>query len=263
MNGLTSRRRGIHSPFRKLLDPPSLLLLALALLWTCTGCASLPTGSGHDPRDHFERFNRTMFNLNTAVDHAVMRPVARTYVRITPAPVRSGISNFVGNLAYTATIANDIFQGHVKDFARDLARLVVNTTAGIGGFLDPASRLGLIRHERDFGQTLGKWGIHTGSYLVLPFLGPSDVRDAFGTLADRFMTVDEYIGDASIRYGLFGLRTLDTRASALPFDSTIEGAYDPYAFVRSAWFQRRAYKVAGSNPNYLPSLPPLDPSELK
>jgi phospholipid-binding lipoprotein MlaA len=250
--GLRSRCRGAavsHLP---------LFTAALVLVCSCSGCASLPPGGVRDPRDHFERFNRAMFKFNISLDHAVMRPLARTYVRVTPAPVRDGLSNFLGNLAYTTTVANDILQGRPKAFAEDLARLIVNTTIGIGGFLDPASRVGLFRRERDFGQTLGKWGVHTGSYLVLPFLGPSDIRDAFGSLADRFMTVDLYIDDPSASYGLMGMRTLDTRANALPADSTLDSAYDPYAFVRSAWFQERAYKVHGSNPNYLPRLPSLD-----
>ncbi len=231
---------------------------AVALICGCTGCASLPPGSARDPRDHFERFNRAMFKFDMTLDHAVMRPVATTYVKLTPLSVQTGIANFLGNLAYTRTIANDMFQGHARDFARDLARLIVNTTIGIGGFLDPARRLGLVQHDRDFGQTLGKWGVHTGSYLVLPLLGPSDLRDAFGTLADRFMTVDQYIHDTSVGYGLFGLRALDARVDALPADGAIDSAFDPYAFVRSAWFQHRAYKVHGSDPDYLPKLPPLD-----
>lgn len=235
----------------------------LALLCSFAGCASLPSGSVRDPRDHVERFNRAMFKFNTTLDHAVLRPVARGYVRAIPATVRTGVSNFLGNLAYTKTIGNDIFQARPRDFARDVARLVVNTTLGIGGLLDPASRLGLDKDDRDFGQTLGKWGLHTGSYLVLPFLGPSDVRDAIGTVPDRFMTVDGYIHDASLSVGLFSVRTLDQRAQALPSDATVESAYDPYAFVRSAWFQLRDYKVHEGQKNYIPELPPLDPGTGK
>jgi phospholipid-binding lipoprotein MlaA len=173
--------------------------------------------------------------------------------------VRTGISNFLGNLAYTSTIGNDLFQAHPRDFARDVARLAVNTTVGVGGLLDPATGLGLVEHERDFGQTLGKWGVPTGSYLVLPLLGPSDMRDAVGTVPDRFMTVEGYIRhNAPLSVGLFSLRALDTRAKALPSDSTVDGAFDPYGFVRSAWFQLRDYKVHEGDKNYLPELPPLE-----
>lgn len=235
----------------------------LVLIGSCTACATLPPGSQPDSRDHFERFNRTMFRFDLGLDRAVMRPVARAYVAVAPTPVRIGISNILGNLASTATIGNDLLQGRIKQFANDSGRLITNTTIGVGGFFDPASRLGLLRNDRDFGQTLGKWGMHTGPYIVLPFLGPSDVRDAIGTVADGFMTIDRYIGDASARYGVFGMRTLDNRATELPTDSILDTAFDPYAFVRSAWFQHRAYIVHGSDPNYLPELPSSDPGSPK
>ena len=228
------------------------------LICLCGGCASLPPGSIRDPRDHFERFNRAMYKFDSALDRAVLRPVARRYVKVMPAPVRAGISHFLSNLAYTRTIGNDIFQARFVDFAADVARLVVNTSIGLGGLFDPATKLGLNEHDRDFGQTLGKWGVHTGTYLVLPLLGPSDVRDACGMLADRFMTVEGYIDAVGPSVALFSLRALDTRAKALPAEATLQSAYDPYAFVRSAWFQQRDYKVHDGDPNYLPDLPPLD-----
>jgi phospholipid-binding lipoprotein MlaA len=255
---------GLTLPQGRASSPPwtasSLLPLLTASFLLIGGCATVPPGSERDPRDHFERFNRTMFKFDISLDHAVLRPVARGYVKVTPSPVRAGISNFLGNLAYTTTLVNDVLQGRAKDFGRDLARLIVNTTLGIGGLFDPASHLGLLRHDRDFGQTLGRWGVHTGSYLVLPFLGPSDVRDAFGTVADGFTTIDRQVDDTSFRYGVFGMRTVDDRASVLPTDSILDSAYDPYAFARSAWFQHRAYKVHGGDPNYLPNLPP-DPDD--
>lgn len=238
---------------------------AAVLVFACSfaGCATLPPGSVRDPRDHVERFNRAMFKFNTTLDHAVLRPVARGYVRVIPEMVRTGISNFLSNLGYTRTIGNDVFQARARDLGRDVARLVLNTTVGLGGLLDPATRVGLVSHDRDFGQTLGKWGLHTGSYLVLPFLGPSDVRDAIGTVPDRFMTVDGYIHDTSVNVGLFSVRTLDKRAAALPSDAVVESAYDPYAFVRSAWFQLRDYKVHEGQKDYIPELPPLDPDTGK
>jgi phospholipid-binding lipoprotein MlaA len=238
-----------------------LVLVAATLAWTLgsSGCATLPPGSVRDPRDHFERFNRTMFKFNTALDHGFLRPVARGYVKVIPGAVRTGISNFLINIEYTSTIGNDILQGQFRDFATDVARLIVNTTVGIGGLLDPAVTLGLEQHNRDFGQTLGKWGVHTGSYLVLPFLGPSDVRDAIGRVPDRFMTVDGIVNNAKLSVSLFFVTAVDTRAKALPSDTTIDSAYDPYAFVRSAWFQLRAYKVHEGEKGYVPNLPPLDP----
>jgi phospholipid-binding lipoprotein MlaA len=209
------------------------------------GCASLPPGSTRDPRDHIERFNRSTFRFNTALDHAVLRPVARGYVRVTPRPVRTGVTNFFGNLRYTKTIGNDIFQGHPLDFGSDVARLVVNTTVGIGGVFDPATRFGLEKHDRDFGQTLGKWGVPTGAYLMLPLLGPSDVRDAIGLVPDRFMSVEGQVNDPVVQAGVSVADKINARANMLPLDRAIDTAYDPYALVRNVWFQRRDHKVRG------------------
>jgi len=241
------------------------LAVAATLVMACgaSGCASLPPGSVRDPRDHFERFNRAMFKFNTALDHGFFRPLARGYVKVIPGPLRTGVSNFLSNIHYTVTIGNDIFQAEFRDLPNDVARLVVNTTVGIGGLLDPASSLRLAKHDRDFGQTLGRWGVHTGSYLVLPLIGPSDVRDAIGRVPDRYMTVDGIVNNTALSLSLFGVGALDTRANALPSDNVIDSAFDPYAFVRSAWFQLRAYKVHEGEENYIPNLPPLDPGDPK
>jgi phospholipid-binding lipoprotein MlaA len=236
-----TREPWTRAPHRAVTTLSATLVLACSLV----GCASLPQGSTRDPRDHIERFNRSVYKVNTALDHAILRPVARGYVKVTPRPVRTGVSNFFGNLGYTKTIGNDIFQGHPLDFGNDIARLVVNTTVGIGGVFDPATRFGLEKHDRDFGQTLGKWGLPTGTYLVLPLLGPSDVRDAFGLLPDRFMTIEGQIKDPVVQAGLTVADKINGRANLLPLDRTIDTAFDPYAFVRNAWFQRREYKVHG------------------
>ena len=236
-----TRERWTRAPHRGLVTLSATLALACSLV----GCASLPPGNTPDPRDHIERFNRSVYKVNTALDHAILRPVARGYVKVTPRPVRTGVSNFFANLGYTKTIGNDIFQGHPLDFGSDIARLVVNTTLGIGGVFDPATRFGLEKHDRDFGQTLGKWGLPTGTYLVLPLLGPSDVRDAVGLLPDRFMTIEGQIQDPVVQAGLTVTDKINGRANLLPLDRTLDTAFDPYAFVRNAWFQRREYKVHG------------------
>lgn len=219
----------------------------VALTCGLVGCASLPEGSTRDPRDHAERFNRSMYKFNTALDHAILRPVARGYVKVTPHPVRTGISNFFSNLGYTKTIGNDAFQGHFLDFGSDIARFVVNTTVGIGGLFDPATRIGLDKHDRDFGQTLGKWGLPTGTYLMLPVLGPSDLRDAFGLIPDRFMSIEGQITDPVIQASLIVSDKVNGRADLLPFDKAVDTAYDPYAFVRNVWFQKRDHKVHGDS----------------
>jgi phospholipid-binding lipoprotein MlaA len=229
----------MHAAHRRLATASAIFALTCSLV----GCASLPEGSKRDPRDHVERFNRSMYKFNTALDHAILRPVARGYVKVTPHPVRKGVTNFFGNLGYTKTIGNDIFQGKFRDFGSDIARFVVNTTVGIGGVFDPASRWGLDKHNRDFGQTLGKWGLPTGTYLMLPLLGPSDVRDAFGLIPDRFMSIEGQINDPIIQASLTVTDKVNGRANLLPFDHVIDTAYDPYALVRNFWFQRRDHKV--------------------
>ena len=216
-----------------------------ALTCSLAGCASLPEGSKRDPRDHAERFNRAMFKFNTTLDHAILRPVARGYVKVAPHPVRRGVTNFFANLGYTKTIGNDIFQGQFRDFGSDIGRFVVNTTVGVGGVFDPASRWGLDKHNRDFGQTLGKWGLPTGTYLMLPLLGPSDVRDAVGIIPDRFMSIEGQITDPIIQASLTATDLVNRRANLLPFDHVIDTAYDPYAMVRNFWFQRRDHMVHG------------------
>jgi phospholipid-binding lipoprotein MlaA len=234
---------------------------ALALACSLVGCASLPEGSQRDPRDHVERFNRSVFKFNTALDHAILRPVARGYVKVTPHPVRTSVTNFFSNLGYTKTIGNDIFQGHFGDFGSDIGRFVVNTTVGVGGLFDPATRFGLEKHDRDFGQTLGKWGLPTGTYLMLPLLGPSDLRDAFGLIPDRFMSIEAQITDPVIQASLIVTDKVNGRASLLPFDRIVDTAYDPYALVRNVWFQKRDHKVNGDQ---VPddTLPGLDDDDL-
>jgi len=161
----------------------------------------------------------------------------------------------LGNLGYTSTIANDVFQGHFRDFGSDVARFTVNTTIGVGGILDPATRLGLEKHARDFGQTLGKLGLPTGSYLVLPLLGPSDVRDAFGKIPDRLTSLDGQIFDGAASPELGALRGVDGRVNTLPLDKALDSAYDPYALARSVFFQKRDYKVHEDDPNFEPANP--------
>jgi phospholipid-binding lipoprotein MlaA len=214
------------------------------------GCATLPEGK-HTPGDPFERMNRSVWVFDNALDHAVLRPVARGYVRYTPSPVRQGISNFVTNLTYSDTVVNDFLQAKFNDGANDVARLVVNTVLGIGGLFDPASHMDLDRHDRDFGQTLGVWGLNRGPFLMLPFLGPSDVRDAFGRAGDAYMEPYPYVHGEPAQYALWGVEVLNLvneRSQLLDEDRLIDSAFDSYAFVRNAYLQQREFKVHGSRP---------------
>ena len=217
------------------------LTAAMAAVVLLAGCATVPGGK-HAPGDPFERVNRSVYKFNTVADKAVFRPLARGWKAVVPAPLRRGLSNFVNNLAYPGTIINDLLQGKFAQGGQDFARLVVNTVEGLG-FFDPAAAAGLERHDEDFGQTLAKWGVPAGPYLMLPFFGPSSVRDAPARLADEYTDGRHYINDSTVRWSIWTAEKLELRASLLDLDPTLDNAYDPYAFVRSAWVQRREYKV--------------------
>jgi phospholipid-binding lipoprotein MlaA len=217
-------------------------LLAAACL-TVFGCASLPPNSKRDPRDPWERMNRTTFKVNTALDHAIARPVARGYQKVVPSPVRTSVSNFMDNLFYPVTMANDLLQGKFKGFGQDTSRFLLNTTVGLGGLFDPATKVGLQKNEEDLGQTFGVWGIKPGPYFVIPILGPSDVRDGIGKVGDGFMSPLSYVKNNYIRYGVYGVYIVDVRYRLLPQDHLLDESYDPYSFLRNAYLQRRQYQV--------------------
>ncbi|HEY2401885.1 MAG TPA: VacJ family lipoprotein [Steroidobacteraceae bacterium] len=217
-------------------------LLAAACL-TVFGCASLPPNSKRDPRDPWERLNRTTFKVNMAIDHAVARPVARGYQKVVPSPVRTSVSNFMDNLFYPVTMVNDLLQLKFKGFGEDTGRFLLNTTVGIGGLFDPATKVGLEKHEEDLGQTFGYWGAKPGPYFMIPILGPSDVRDGIGKVGDGFLSPLSYVKNNYVRYGVYGLYIVDTRYRLLPQDHLLDESYDPYTFLKNAYLQRRQYLV--------------------
>ena len=219
-----------------------LLILFLSSL-TLTGCASLPPGQKPDPRDPWERMNRATYKFNDGFDKAVVKPVAKAYVAVTPHVVQTGVSNFFDNLGYPITIVNDLLQAKFKQTAADTGRLLVNTTIGIGGLFDPASKMGLDKNDEDFGQTLGKWGVKPGPYVILPFLGFSDTRDSVGRAGDFFTTPTHYIDNNWISYPLWGLQLVDTRARLLQAGDILNQTFDPYTFAKNAYLQRRQYLV--------------------
>ena len=173
--------------------------------------------------------------------------MAKGYVKVTPRVVRTGISNVFGNLDTVPTIINDALQGKFKQVGHDSARFLLNSTLGLGGLFDPASAAGLEYNDEDLGQTLGKWGVKSGPYLMLPVLGPSSARDGFARAADTFLEPVWYLEDDSTRYIIRLGDLLDQRASLLELDSQLERSYDKYAFVRNAWIQRREYLVKDGN----------------
>jgi phospholipid-binding lipoprotein MlaA len=217
--------------------------LALALFaLLLAGCATVPSGKT-DPRDPWEGFNRASYKFNDALDRAVAKPAAKGYKKVTPRVVRTGVSNFISNLGTITTVVNDVLQGKIKQAGHDSGRFLLNSTLGLGGLFDPATAAGLEHNDEDFGQTLGKWGVKSGPYLMLPILGPSTVRDTFGRIPDQFTNPLNYLEDDSTRYLIRGVDFLDLRAGLLDLDDQIERSYDKYAFIRNAWLQRREYQV--------------------
>ena len=205
------------------------------------GCATTNMGTPGDP---LERMNRATHKFNDAVDRGVLKPVAKAYLRYLPEPVRNGIDNVLENFAFPTTIVNDLLQLKLKDSLVDLGRFTVNTTLGIGGIFDPASSIGMPRNDEDFGQTLGRWGVPSGPYLVLPLLGPSTMRDAPSIVADGYTDIRTraHLNDTE-QWSLGVLSIVHRRSELLPFDPSFDAAYDRYAFIRNAWLQRRKYQV--------------------
>lgn len=189
--------------------------------------------------DPWEKYNRAIFRFNDRADRYVLRPVAKGYVAITPRFVRTGITNFFGNLRSPVVILNDALQGKVKQAGSDTVRFVVNTTVGLAGFIDVAVHLKLPLHDEDFGQTLGKWGMHTGRYLMLPFWGPSTIRDGVGLVVDTFTNPRHYLIENEVDWELLGLDVVNSRASLLDMDDIVQG--DRYLFIRDLYLQRRDF----------------------
>ncbi|MDR3419600.1 MAG: VacJ family lipoprotein [Nevskia sp.] len=224
--------------------PACTILVTLAL----AACAHHPAD---EPADPLEPVNRAVWSFNHTADQYVLKPVAQGYVDVTPDWAREGISNFFGNLTYPTTIVNDFLQAKFKQGVADTGRFVVNSTYGVGGLIDVGERVGLHRHDEDFGQTLGYWGVGEGWFLMLPLLGPSDNRDLIGRGFDSFTTPTRYLPG---RYDLpnyavtLGLYTINLRANLLPSDSLMESQFDTYLFIRTAYLQHRQALVYDGNP---------------
>jgi phospholipid-binding lipoprotein MlaA len=230
----------IRPAIRRLATFTTLSLLAFGLV----GCATVPP-SERNPRDPWQRMNRGIYKFNDTFDRAIAQPVARTYVRVLPQTIRTGVTNFFNNVTYPDVIVNALLQGQLEPFARDTGRFVVNTTVGLGGLFDPASHIGLTYEDRDFGQTFGKWGIPPGPFVVLPFLGPSDVRDGLGRVPDAYAEPWAYINNPYWDYGTLLVYEVDERAAILPLTDLARKTYDPYAFERNAYLQHRDFMVQG------------------
>ncbi len=229
--------RGMTSP-AAIWRASALALLSLSL----SACAT--TGStSSDARDPLEPNNRVAPQFNEVLDRAILRPVARGYQRVVPEPLQIGVSNVFFNAKYPVTMVNNALQGKFVPALTDLGRITLNTTLGIGGLFDPATSAGLERHDEDFGQTLGAWAVPSGIYVVVPFLGPYTLRDGIGSIVDDFAEPRSYLEDDSTRYGLWAGDKFERRVRLLDADAVLDRTGDSYAFIRSAYLQRREFLV--------------------
>ncbi|TMB20171.1 MAG: VacJ family lipoprotein [Deltaproteobacteria bacterium] len=217
-----------------------LLAAVLVLSWAAAVRRASAAEDVGTERDPLECVNRKIFWFNDKVDVYVLAPVARGWEKVSPHCVRTSVSNFFGNLRFPIVTVNDLLQGKVKDGASDVGRFGVNTTVGVLGLFDPASGWGLVKHDEDFGQTLGVWGVPPGAYLVLPLLGPSDPRDAAGFAVDYALSVTPFFIDEAILWGAQVADTVNARSFVLKqVEDAKASAFDYYVFVRNAYLQRR------------------------
>jgi phospholipid-binding lipoprotein MlaA len=217
------------------------------------GCATVPPDAGKNPRDPFERFNRNVYAFNDKLDRYAVRPVAKGYVAAVPHAFRLCISNAFSNVGEIRNAVNDILQAKPVGASTDTGRLVINTTLGMFGCFDVATKMGLERRNEDFGLTLARWGAGTGPYLVLPILGPSDVRDGIGLAPDLYTNPVSYVHPVYDRYIYNVSAVIDTRANLLDATDLIDRtALDRYQFTRDAYLQRRRSLEYEGNPPLAP-----------
>jgi phospholipid-binding lipoprotein MlaA len=219
------------------------LLLTTSLV--ITGCAA-----NGDPRDPLEPMNRAIHSFNEGVDRTILIPVAKGYKKVTPDVAETGIRNFFSNLDDVTVVANDILQLKLEQTSRDFMRLMFNSTFGMFGLLDVASEMGLKKHNEDFGQTMGRWGAGTGPYLVLPFIGPSNLRDTAGFAIDsRHTDLVRNHDDVATRNPVMVLRLVARRAELLEAKQAVDAAaLDNYEFTRDFYLERRKGLVFDGKP---------------
>lgn len=227
-------------PFRQK-EPVLVLLLCLN-----SGTVMADAKNTNDP---LEGWNRNVQTFNDTLDDYFMKPTAEGYQYITPTVIDKGVTNFFSNIDDISVVANDLLQYKLLQSGQDFGRLLVNSTLGLGGLIDVASKLDLPKHNEDLDQTLGYWGVPSGPYLVLPVIGPSTPRGVLGVAGDTAANPINWINPVGIPWGTGGLRTLDTRADLLSATRIVDQAsIDRYEFIRNAYFQQRNYLIHDGNP---------------
>lgn len=224
-------------------------LLVAGLLWSASAAvyaddldADTDTDTVQDP---YESFNRKTFTFNDTLDRNILQPVAKAYNKLMPKPLNKGVHNFFLNLNTLSTIGDDVLQLNLYQATNDFWRMAINSTIGIGGFFDVATRMNLPYYSNDFGMTLATWGYRKSNYLVLPFYGSYTVRDAMSLPVDYYaLSAYQYIRPPRLGYGIYAVSVVDYRAQALKYNDLIDAAaLDKYVFVRNAYMQRRAYQL--------------------
>lgn len=217
-----------------------------------TASATAPAEAGQRPRspqDPFEGFNRGVYSFNEGIDRAVLKPLAEGYRKVVPELVRTGVTNFFGNIADVWTGVNELLQGKIMDGAQVTLRVATNTVFGLGGVLDPATEFGLEKRSEDFGQTLGRWGMPPGPYLMLPLFGPSTVRDTAALPVDKAAGPTVLVSGTGEVAGVVVLQTVNTRSELLSASKLLDDvALDKYSFLRDAYLARRRSQVYDGNP---------------
>jgi phospholipid-binding lipoprotein MlaA len=240
---------------RTILPPPRVPALAIArgaavvlVAALAAGCAGVPARELPPTPDRIERVNRGIDGFNRKVDRHFLRPIARGYEKVLPRVVRKGIGNFFDNLGEPVNFVGNMLQGKFAAAGKDVGRFLFNSTAGIGGLFDLATPAGMPRSDEDFGQTFAVWGIPSGPYLVLPFFGPTTLRDGFGDVLDIPADLLYSIEERSVRDKLVALDVIDTRTRFLGADDAYYDALDPYVFLRESYLQHRTYVIYDGDP---------------
>ena len=195
---------------------------------------------GDDVNDPFENLNRKTFEFNENMDEKILKPIAEAYSELPP-KIKLGFSNFFNNLEEVDTFVNQLLQGKPKESINDFTRFIINSTIGLGGFIDVASKVGLERHEEDFGQTLAVWGVGQGPYIMLPILGPSTLRDTLSRPVSSFLSVTFHMTETDVNLALKGMDAIETREKLLDVEALLSG--DKYAFVKDAYIQSMYYEI--------------------
>lgn len=222
------------------------LLASMGALLTLQGCATVKSA---DARDPWEPMNRSVFEFNQVVDKVAIKPAAQAYVQVVPGLVRTGVSNFMGNLSDVWSFANSAMQLKGQAAAETFMRVTVNSFFGLGGVLDVATEMRLEKRKEDFGQTLGYWGVKSGPYVVLPLLGPSTLRDTVALPLDMKGDASQQFSDEGTRTSLTVTRVLDLRSRLLQtVDVVMDASLDPYSFVRDGYLQKRENDIHDGNP---------------